>query len=84
MNTAKQVSGIDSGPADRRLYAVPGVESRLQRELEEQLESVVAFADFCTFLTSNRVSERAEQLLDLARSLHAETTDDLQRSRPRG
>ena len=78
------------GPAERALspghplYAVPGVESRVQQELADQFDAVVAFADFCTFLTSTRASHHADQLVDLARALYDETVADLSRSRPRG
>ena len=76
----------ESGLADRPSpwYAVPGVESRVQDELAAQLDTAVAFADFCTFLTSGRVSDQADQLIRLAQILYAETTEDLTRSRSRG
>jgi hypothetical protein len=76
----------ESGLADRPtpLYVVAGVESRLQDELAAQLDTAVAFADFCTFLTSGRVSDQAERLVQMAQILYAETTEDLTRSRPGG
>ena len=86
MEAAHHESGLadQAPPKSQPLYAVQGVESRLQRELAEQLDSVVAFADLCTCLTSDRLSDTAERLRELALSLHAETTEDLRRSRPRG
>ena len=77
----------ESRPADDRpspLSAVPGVEHRVQDELAAQLDTAVAFADFCTFLTWGRVSDQADQLIRLAQILYAETTEDLTRSRSRG
>jgi hypothetical protein len=76
----------ESGLADRTtpLYVVPGVESRVKDELAAQLDTALAFADFCTFLTSGRVSDQADKLIRMAQILYAETTEDLTRSRPRG
>ena len=76
----------EPGLADRPcpLYAVPSVESRIQEELAAQLDTAVAFADFCTFLTSGRVSDQADQLIRLAQILYAETTESLSGSRSRG
>ena len=73
------------GLADRPFpwYAVPGVDARVQNELAAHLDTAVAFAD-CTFLTSGRVSDQADQLIRLAQILYAETTEVLSRSRSRG
>jgi hypothetical protein len=65
--------------AEHRLFAVQGLDPRLRQELTEHFESVLAFADFCTYLTAGRAGDRAAQLMDLAQVLHAETTEDLQR-----
>ena len=65
-------------------YSAQGVESRVHLELSGQFASAIAFADFCTFLTSNTVSDQAEQLASLAEALYEETTAELRRSRPRG
>jgi hypothetical protein len=56
----------------------------VQQELSEQFEFTLAFADFCTFLTSNRVRQRAGQLTGLAQALYEETTAELRRSGSRG
>ena len=66
------------------MRVVHGGESRVQQELSGQFESALAFADFCTFLTSNRVSQQAGQLAGLAQALYEETTAELRRSRHRG
>ena len=73
-------------PATRSqpLYSVTGVDARVRQELTSQYESAVAFADFCTFLTSGRLSDQAGQLVSLAQELFSETNEDLQGSRPRG
>jgi hypothetical protein len=60
------------------------VESQVQQELATQLDTAVAFADFCTFLTAGRLSHQAAHLVELAQALYADTTADLARSRPRG
>lgn len=73
-----------ASPAGLPLYAVRCVESRAQQELSVQLDAVVEFADLCAFLTSTRVSDKAAQLVDLARSLYDVTVADLSRSKPRG
>lgn len=65
------------------LCAVPGVEARVQDELTAQLDTAVAFADFCAFLTSGRVSSQADQPIRLAQILYAEATEDLTRSTSR-
>ena len=80
----------DSGPVDRvlstehRLFSVHGLDPRLQQDLTEQFESVLAFADFCTYLTDGRVGDRAGRLVDLAQALHSETTEDMRRGTSRG
>jgi len=43
----------------------------LMRELHWQLESAVAFADLCTYLTDNRLDAEAAELVRLAEVLHA-------------
>jgi hypothetical protein len=85
-------SAHESGLADHvlpeenssALYAVHDVESRVREELSALFASAVAFADFCTFLTSSKVSDQAAQLASLAEALYEETTAELERSRPRG
>ena len=66
------------------LYAVSRVDARVRHELYGQFDSAIAFADFCTFLTSGRLSDQAGQLVSLAEELLAETSKDLRRSRPCG
>jgi hypothetical protein len=66
------------------LASVPGEESRVHLELAGQFGSVFEFADFCRFLTSDRVGDQAGQLASFAQALYEETTADLRRSRPRG
>jgi hypothetical protein len=76
----------ETGLADRvvprgtraALYPVPGVQSRVYRELSGQLASVVEFADFCAFLTS-RVDHRAEHLVTLAEALYEQTVAEMRR-----
>jgi hypothetical protein len=43
----------------------------LMSELQCQLESAVAFADLCTYLTDNRVGAEAAELVRLAEVLYA-------------
>jgi len=47
--------------------------ARLQRELSDQLDGVVDFADFCSFLLPASGTERAQVLVDLAQDLYDET-----------
>jgi hypothetical protein len=70
--------------AEHRLFSVRGLDPRLQQELTEQFESVLAFADFCNYVTDGRVGDRAGQLVDLAQALLSDTTEDLQRGASRG
>ena len=80
-----QATHDDVGPADRvlstehRSFAVHGLDPRLRQELTEHFESVLAFADFCTYLTAGRAGDCAGRLVDLAQGLLAETTEDLRR-----
>jgi hypothetical protein len=75
----------ESAPVDQvlstehRLFSIHGLDPRLRQELTEQFESVLAFADFCTYLTAGRVSDPAGRLVDLAEAIRSETTDHLQR-----
>ena len=82
MAAAHHEAGLYDRPSP--LYAVPRVESRVQDELAAQLDTAVAFADFCTFLTSGRVSDKADELIRLAQILYAETTEGLPQGRSRG
>ncbi|HVH93558.1 MAG: hypothetical protein ACJ72A_21615 [Nocardioidaceae bacterium] len=76
---------MDRAPSvEHRLFSVRGLDPRLQQDLTEQFESVLAFADFCTYLTDGRVDDRAGRLRDLAQALHSDTTEDLQRGASRG
>lgn len=85
MDTAQHDTDMAHGPppSGRPLYAVGQVESRLQQDLSGQLESAVAFADFCTFLTSGKSTASAARLVSAAQVLYDETVEDLARSRPR-
>lgn len=86
MGAAHDDSGaVERGlPRGRRLFSVDGLEPRLQQQLTEEFESVLAFADFCTYLTAGRVNDRAGRLIELAQALYSETTESPQRSAGRG
>lgn len=77
-------------PVDRllstppRLFSIHGLDPALQQELADQFETVLAFADFCTYLTAGRVGHHAGRLVELAQALCSETTEDLQRGASRG
>jgi hypothetical protein len=49
------------------------VDARLQRDLRDQFDGVVEFADFCAFLAPASVGQRAQELIDLARGLYEDT-----------
>jgi hypothetical protein len=49
------------------------IDARLQRDLRDQFDGVVEFADFCAFLSPGGGGERAQQLIDLARGVYEET-----------
>ena len=81
----------DSCPVDcvpstgQRAFPAHGLDPRLQQELTDQFESVMAFADLCTYLTTGRVGgDLAGRLVALAQALYSETTEDLQRGVDRG
>jgi hypothetical protein len=44
--------------------------SGLMEELQSQLESAVAFADLCSYLTENRLGAQAAELVRLAEQLY--------------
>jgi hypothetical protein len=86
MEAAREEPTLTSNPVARRqpLYAVSRVDAGVQQELYGQFDSAIALADFCTFLTSGRLSDQAGLLVSVAEELLAETCKDLQRSRPCG
>ena len=49
----------------------------LMGELHSQLESAVAFADLCSYLTENRLSAEAAELLRLAEQLYAAAVESV-------
>lgn len=67
-------------PDRTRLHVLPDGDSRVQSELAGQLDTAVAFADFCTFLTAGKVSDQADQLVSLAQALYVETADHVRQS----
>jgi hypothetical protein len=81
-------TSFEGGLADRVLHhrttgsTGRGRGPQVEQELSAQLDTVHEMADFCTYLTSDRVSPQARQLVDLAHALYEETTAELRRSRP--
>jgi hypothetical protein len=57
----------------RRTSHPPEAITRLQRELSDQLDGVVDFADLCAYLTPAIGDDRARVLIDLAQGLYDET-----------
>jgi hypothetical protein len=86
MEAAREEPPLTGHPVARSqaLCVVSRVDAGIQRELYGQFDAAIAFADFCTFLTSGRLSVQAGQLVSVAQELLAETCKDLQRSRPGG
>ena len=83
MESAAYETGlVDAPPTSTRLYSVPETKPTVHQELATQLDSAVEFADFCAFLTQDRVADRAEQLASLAQALYEETVEELRRSGP--
>lgn len=84
MEAAREEPSLAGHPVARSqpLYAVSRVDVGVRQELDGLFDSAIAFADFCTFLTSGRLSDQAGQLVSVAQELLAETCGDLQRSRP--
>lgn len=85
MAAAHREAGLpeDLPPRGQTLYSVQDVEEGVQQDLSRQFETALAFADFCTFVTSGRVSGQSAQLVSLAEALYTETLEDLRRSGPR-
>jgi len=63
---------VDTGTSNLASQTPSLVDARLQRDLTDQFDGVVEFADFCAFLAPDG-GERAQQLIDLARGLYEET-----------
>ena len=49
------------------------LDARFHRELRDQFDGVVEFADFCAFLAPASGGAQAERLVDQARFLYEET-----------
>jgi hypothetical protein len=81
-SAARHGDRADTGHADRGLYAVPGVEPRVENELQAGLDAVVAFADFCMFLAGDAADRRARDLAQLAEDLYGETVASLRGALP--
>jgi hypothetical protein len=71
---------VDTRTNNLASQAQSQVDARLQRDLTDQFDGVVEFADFCAFLAPGG-GERAQQLIDLARGLYEETLRLLQKPR---
>jgi hypothetical protein len=86
VDAAKDNSGWSDQPSatDHRLFPVHGLDPQQRQELTAQFDSVLAFADFCTFLTAGGVGDRADRLVDLAQALYSETTEAPQRGARHG
>jgi hypothetical protein len=56
--------------------------TRLQRELRNQLDGVVDFADLCAYLVSANGNKRAQVLIDVAQGLYDETLHVLEQRGP--
>lgn len=69
-------------PSKHAWYAPQRTKSRVQQELSEQVDSAVAFADFCTFLTAGKTDVRAARLVSAAQALYDQTVEDLSRGGP--
>jgi hypothetical protein len=61
------------------LYPVRGVPGTVHEELCFQLDTAVAFADYCVFLAAGAGSDLAAQLVGAAQELYVETMDVLRR-----
>jgi hypothetical protein len=80
MREAAQVLTDANAPSDKDvLYPVRGVPTMVQAELRSQLETAVAFADYCAFLTAGAGSDQAAHIVDRAEALYVETMDVLRR-----
>jgi hypothetical protein len=69
-------AGVTIRATIRRRRWKRGIEVTGTREGEElrcQLESALAFADYCAFLTAGQGSERAAELVEVAERLFSET-----------
>jgi hypothetical protein len=59
------------------------VHDGLISELDAQLESAVAFADLCSYLTENRLGAEAAELVRLAEVLYAAAAESARRNTSR-
>jgi hypothetical protein len=54
------------------------IDASVRRQLQAELESVLAFADYCQFLGQERLGARAGELARVAQTLYEETLACLQ------
>ena len=76
---AQVLTDVKAPSAKNVLYPVRGVPAIVQAELRLQLETAVAFADYCVFLTAGAGSDQAAHIVDRAEALYVETMDVLRR-----
>lgn len=80
MREAPQVlTDVNALSGKNVLYPVRGVPVMVQAELRLQLETAVAFADYCVFLAAGAGSGQAAQIVDRAEALYVETMHVLRR-----
>ena len=76
---AQDLTDVSAPSGKNVLYPVHGVPALVQAELRLQLETAVAFADYCVFLTAGAGSDQAAHIVDRADALYVEVMDVLRR-----
>jgi len=75
--TAPRQPGLE--PTSHHQRAGAGrIDASVRRQLQAELESALAFADYCQFLGQERVGARADELASIAQTLYEDTLACLQ------
>lgn len=77
------VGGGAEGAASRKARAdLDRLDASVRRQLQTELESALAFADYCCFLGREQVRSCAEELVSIAQRLYDETLSSSARIEP--
>ena len=77
MRTRTRSAETSAHPRNEPCATTAPLSPKVLEELRCELESAVAFADYCLFLSAGRCRDRSAQLVEIAEALMAETVEAL-------
>ena len=80
METVASRRGSNGPEAQDSRADSDGFEAPVRRQLLAELNSALAFADYCRYIGQDQVSSRAEELVSVAQSLYEDTLSAIRRS----